>query len=385
MTSEVEQRRAKVQTDVAAVAAGFAAQRQERLRRTSLDKRDFDALAGAGYLLTGVPADRGGLWTGIAGSIRSYAKLLGTIAEADPSVALVASMHPSVLAAWLAGGDDGDAALARQRDAFFGSALRGEWWGTVASEPGSGGDVMKTRTRAEPAGNGRYLLTGDKHFGSGSGITTCMFTTALPADGEGPDLFVIEGWDRPWDRSWGVEIAAEWDGHGMSATQSHAFRLKGCEAIRAASPVVMEKALPVVGVTASVLFASVVAAVVRTAVKTGHERLAPKASEMRPYERVEWTKVANAAWLIEQALEGMIRAAETEPDPRLSVNRGKASAAELAETAMMSLSRVIGGASFARGMPFGQWAQDVKALGFLRPPWGLAFDQMFGQEFPEQI
>ena len=34
-------------------------------------------------------------------------------------------------------------------------------------------------------------------------------------------------------------------------------------------------------------------------------------------------------------------------------------------------------------MPFGQWAQDVKALGFLRPPWGLAFDQMFAGEFGE--
>jgi len=76
-------------------------------------------------------------------------------------------------------------------------------------------------------------------------------------------------------------------------------------------------------------------------------------------------------------------AVETEPEPRLSVNRGKASVAELAETSMMGLSRVLGGASFARGMPFGQWAQDVKALGFLRPPWGLAFDQLFGLEFPE--
>jgi alkylation response protein AidB-like acyl-CoA dehydrogenase len=380
--SAVDVRRDQVQQSVAEVAGDFAKQRQERLRRNHLDKADFDRLAGAGYQLTGVPADRGGLWTDLPGSIRSYAKLAGTLAEADPSVALVATMHPSVLAAWLMM-DDSEPAMAAQRGGFFDSALRGEWWGTVTSEPGSGGDVTKTRTIAKPLGGGRYSLSGDKHFGSGSGVMTYMFTTAVPADGDGPDIFVIEGWDQPWAGSRGVEVTTEWDGHGMSATQSHAFRLKDCEAIRAASPVLMEKGLPAVGVTASVLFAAVVTAVVRTAVQTAHDRLAPKAGEMRPYERVEWTKVANAAWVMEQVLEGMIRAVETEPDPRLSVNRGKASAAELAETSMMGLSRVIGGASFARGMPFGQWAQDVKALGFLRPPWGLAFDQMFAGEFGE--
>lgn len=379
--TDVAARRTEVQEQVAAVAGEFARGRQERLRRTALDKADFDRLAEAGYLLTGVPADRGGLWTDLPGSIRSYARLLGTLAEADPSVALVSSMHPSVLAGWLAVGDETEA-LKDQRAAFFETALASKWWGTVTSEPGSGGDVMRTRTQAVPHVGGKYRLTGDKHFGSGSGVCSLMLTSALPDDADGPDLFVIEDWDRPWDGSWGAELAVEWDGHGMSATQSHAFRLKDCEATRAA-PGVMGKGLPAIGVTASVLFTAVVAAVVRTAVGTAHDRLAPKAGEMRPYERVEWTKVANAAWVIEQALEGMIRAVETEPDPRLSVNRGKASVAELAETSMMGLSRVVGGASFARGMPFGQWAQDVKALGFLRPPWGLAFDQMFALEFPE--
>ena len=380
--TELEERRSRVQAAVARVAESFAGEQQERLRRTYLDKADFDALADAGYLLTGVPADRGGLWMNLPDSIRSYARLLGTIAEGDPSVALVSSMHPAVLAGWLAVGDETEA-LKEQREAFFDTALAGKWWGTVTSEPGSGGDVMRTRTRAMPHADGRYRLTGDKHFGSGSGVCSLMITTAVPDDGDGPDLFVIEGWDRPWDGTWGAEVTQEWDGHGMQATQSHAFKLHGCEAIRAAAPVLMERGLPAIGVTASVLFTAVVAAVLRTAVKAGHERLAPKAGAMRPYERVEWTKVANAQWLIEQALEGMIRAVETEPDPRLSVNRGKASVAELAETSMMGLSRVIGGASFARGMPFGQWAQDVKALGFLRPPWGLAFDQLFVGEFPE--
>jgi hypothetical protein len=27
--------------------------------------------------------------------------------------------------------------------------------------------------------------------------------------------------------------------------------------------------------------------------------------------------------------------------------------------------------------PFASWFEDVRALGFLRPPWGLAYDNLF--------
>ena len=49
-------------------------------------------------------------------------------------------------------------------------------------EPGSGGDVAKTKTLAKPDGNGGYRLSGQKHFGSGSGAMTYMITSALPED-----------------------------------------------------------------------------------------------------------------------------------------------------------------------------------------------------------
>ena len=51
---------------------------------------------------------------------------------------------------------------------------------------------------------------------------------------------------------------------------------------------------------------------------------------------------------------------------------------------MTRIGRVIGGASFSRSHPFGQWANDVKALGFLRPPWALTFEQLFELEQGER-
>src|SRR3954453_5339486 len=43
----------------------------------------------------------------------------------------------------------------------------------------------------------------------------------------------------------------------------------------------------------------------------------------------------------------------------------------------------IGGASYSRSSPFGQWSLDVRALGLLRPPWALACHQLFEASFAD--
>lgn len=206
-----------------AIATEWAAQRSERQGRRYLDRADFDRLFKAGFLRTGVPVDQGGLWDGSQRSVRRYADLIYTIARGDPSVALVASMHPVVLATWMdsfAAPEPYAQAWAEQREWCFQTALNGSWWGTVTSEPGSGGDIMKTRAVAETDGLGGFRLSGDKHFGSGSGVTDYMITTAKPAGQTTPTMFFLRMGNTVWDGSSGVTLTAEWDGHGMSATQS---------------------------------------------------------------------------------------------------------------------------------------------------------------------
>lgn len=89
-------------------------------------------------------------------------------------------------------------------------------------------------------------------------------------------------------------------------------------------------------------------------------------------------RAENEGWLIRQAYDGMLNAVENGAGGIAATARGKATVAELAETCLGRISRVVGGASFSRASPLGRWAQDVRALGFLRPPWGLAYDQLFG-------
>ena len=104
-----------------------------------------------------------------------------------------------------------------------------------------------------------------------------------------------------------------------------------------------------------------------------------RAAQLRPYEQVEWTRAEQDHWLAVQAYEGALRAIES-GDPAAALYaalRGKQSVAELAEQTLQRLTRVLGGGTFAQRSPFAHWFEDVRALGFLRPPWGLAYDQLF--------
>jgi alkylation response protein AidB-like acyl-CoA dehydrogenase len=365
--------------NVRQVAEGFAAGRKERQVRRHLDPADFRQLADAGFLLTGVPAARGGLWAGARESTRPLCEVLRTLATGDPSVALVSSMHPAVLAFWLATpGVTGEhqAAWSAQIDRLAGSALDGAWWGTITSEPGSGGDIAKTKAVARRDGAG-YRLSGAKHFGSGSGITSYMITTALPEGEAQPDIFFLDVRDAPWDGSTGMKLIAEWDGQGMIATQSHAMQFEDYPAERCAWPGNLLALVAAAGPYVACSFTAVVVGVVEAAMETARRQLAPRREALRPYEQVEWSRAELEAWLIAQAYEGMLRAAEDGRDPLRNALRGKTAIAELAESALARVCKVIGGGTFNRTSPFAFWYEDVRALGFLRPPWGLAFDQLF--------
>ncbi len=368
----------KVLERVKAIAATFAADRPARQERRSLAPADFVALREAGFLLTGVPAEFGGLWTDAVRSTRSVCEILRALAHGDSSVALVCSMHPAVLSFWLATPEvppEYANAWAAQRQSVFEGAA-GEWWGTITSEPGSGGDVGCTKAVAVPQ-NGAYHLTGTKHFGSGSGITSYMLTTAVP-DGEAePDWFFLDVRGVPWDGSKGLRLLAEWDGHGMAATQSHAMAFERFPATRSAWPghwrALAEAAGPVIGC----LFTAVVLGVLDTAVAAARASIGKRPGDLRPYEQVEWTRAESEAWLAVQAYEGMLRVVETGSSPLRQVLLGKESVAELAESCLLRICRVLGGGTFSRRSPYGHWFEDVRALGFLRPPWGLAYDLLF--------
>lgn len=356
------------------LATDFAAERPQRQLRRNLEQHDFDRLRDAGYLLAAVPERHGGYWQGIPQTVRLLCEALRTLAHGDSSVALVAAMHPAVLSYWLCLLPEaaGNNALAGQIAEVIDSVKQGTWWGTITSEPGSGGDVMLTRATAEPAGpDHRYLLTGEKHFGSGSGMLQNMVTTAVAEGESAPDWFFIDYRNVPWDGSHGVTLVAEWDGHGMTATQSHGLRFEAYPATRMALTGQLPEIARRTGSFIGCLFTAVIVGIVEVALETARAKLGGR--ELPAYEAMEWQKAQLDGWLIAQAFEGMLRAVESLPDPRRDCLQGKTACAELAESCLTRIGRVIGGGAYHRRSPFGHWQADVRALGYLRPPWGLAY------------
>lgn len=366
------------------IAAGWRSERAERFRRRELSRDDFQQLREAGFTLLPVPVEQGGGWTGLE-SLRPICDGLRILAAGDPSPALVSAMHPAVLAFWLANEASECGAWVEQRAAVATTAAAGAQWGTVTSEPGSGGDVGRTRSVADllpddddiEVPGRRYAITGDKHFGSGTGVCTFMLTTAIPAGEDEPAAFFLDtrtlaaGGAQP-----GFSIAREWDGVGMAATQSHGVRLDDCRAVRFEWPGTLDALAKGAGAANACLFTAVVLGVFDEALSVAGERVRPRIDELRAYEQVEWAKVTTDHWLACQAYEGMLRAVEAgDRTAALAAGlRGKTAVAELVEASLQRITRVVGGATFSASSPFSSWFEDVRALGFLRPPWGLAFD-----------
>jgi alkylation response protein AidB-like acyl-CoA dehydrogenase len=372
---------AEVYENIRALSAEFGRERHERQRRRELVAADFARLRDAGFLLTGVPVAQGGIWQSVGGSTRPICEMLRTLAHGDSSVALVCAMHPVVLNFWMAtpqAPPPFQTAWEGQRRSIFREVCEGAWWGTITSEPGTAGDMSKTKATARPGPSGdTYLLTGQKNFGSGSGITSYMVTVAVPEGEAAPDMFALDMREVPWDGSAGVTLTAAWDGHGMTATQSHAMAFKEFPVTRVAWPGQFPRLAEAAGGLGASCFTAVIVGVVEVALKTAREQVAPRREALRAYERVEWAKAELDGWLIEQAYEGMLRAMEEGRDSRLRAVYAKTAIAELAESVLGRICRVIGGGSFSRSSPFGYWLEDVRALGFLRPPWGLAYDRLF--------
>jgi alkylation response protein AidB-like acyl-CoA dehydrogenase len=373
---------ATVHENIRVVSDEFAMQRRERQQRRELVAADFGRLRDAGFPLTGVPVEHGGIWQSVRQSARPICEMLRVLAHGDSSVALVCAMHPVVLNFWMATAQAPppfDKAWEEQRRSIFGRVCEGAWWGTIASEPGIGGELSKTRATARRGSyDGTYLLTGQKNFGSGSGITSYMITVAVPEGDTAPDMFVLDMRETEWDGSAGVTLTAPWDGHGMAATQSHAFSFEEFPVTRVAWPGQFPRLAEAAGGLGQCCFTAVITGVTEVALETARQQVARRRDDLRAYDRVEWARAELEGWLIQQAYEGMLRAMEAAQDTGLRCVQAKTATAELAESVLRRICRVIGGGTFSRSSPFGYWLADVRALGFLRPPWGLAYDRLFG-------
>lgn len=206
-----------------------------------------------------------------------------------------------------------------------------------------------------------------------------MITTALPEGDAEPAWFVFDMRGVPWDGSTGLELRAEWDGHGMAGTNSHGFTFRDFPAARMAWPGHWRQALEGNGGASTMLFVAVILGVVDAAMAYMERQLRARGAPSVPlptFEKYEWTMAQREAWLTQQAYDGALHAIERHGRSRRDAQMAKANLATLAESIMTRLCRIAGGGAYTRHSPMGYWFEDVRAAGSLRPPWSVALEAL---------
>jgi alkylation response protein AidB-like acyl-CoA dehydrogenase len=104
--------------------------------------------------------------------------------------------------------------------------------------------------------------------------------------------------------------------------------------------------------------------------------LGKRAQRLSAFEQSSWIEAEMQIWLAQKAFEGMSRSLGRD-HAGVEVLHGKLAVADLSEKALASLCHALGGSSLSKSSPFGQWMQDVRALGYLRPPRALSHARIF--------
>jgi alkylation response protein AidB-like acyl-CoA dehydrogenase len=188
-----------------------------------LPSQTIRAFRESGVLAAPIPSELGGLGVDLACAARGIRRL----AQRAPSTALALSM-PLGNAANARLRDDAvspssRSALQRGRAFLVEKALAGEILAVANSEPGSGGDLANTRTRAERDGRGRVRLRGKKSFATLGPDADYFLCAARTADGALDAFFVARTAE-------GVTLAEDWDPLGMRATASVGLTLEAAPA-----------------------------------------------------------------------------------------------------------------------------------------------------------
>ncbi|MFJ4205830.1 hypothetical protein ACIP2Y_40230 [Streptomyces sviceus] len=361
--------------NVEILAHRLASERRSGARELSAD--DFAAVAATGFHQLLVPEAMGGLWASTARSTRAVAHAISLIAAGDSSLALILSMEPVAMfvTGWLADFhvDEADPTWLRQREEFVGLLASGAGaWGVLLSERDG---VIRSSAKQSPDGD--WSISGEKSSGSGWDHVAFMLTNAVPEGEDRPDLFVLDLRDR--QNLSGVSVSRTWDGHGMTASGSHAVVLNDAPVWRvtwpgrqdllnrmASGPTIGCRLAPFVGI-------------VRAAVAAAAERLRTRGGTRSGLESVEWAQAQAAGWLVDQAFEGVLRATETGESAESfghMARLAKLAVSEQAENALQHISRALGGMTYSQGSPFGWWHSDVRAMAFIRPTLATTVDEL---------
>jgi len=86
---------------------------------------------------------------------------------------------------------------------------------------------------------------------------------------------------------------------------------------------------------------------------------------------------------MDRAWEGTLQVLDQGKLNRRTILMTKECIARLSESVLTRLCKLTGGTAYTWDCPLGAWLHDVQALGYLRPPWALAFDNLLTMGWQE--
>ncbi|MCT2582686.1 acyl-CoA dehydrogenase family protein [Actinophytocola gossypii] len=192
------------------LADSFAERAAGHDRDNTFPVENYDDLRAAGFLRLTVPTELGGQ----GASLDELLPVLDRLAMGDGATALAYAIHVSPLGQWAS-------VWRHTRNPRLADLLRqaGEdklVWASITSEPGMRNDLTDARTTAVKV-DGGFRLTGRKAYATNSSVATHCSTSARWEDAEGgPRVLLCRiALDAP-----GVTIHRTWDTMGMRGTRS---------------------------------------------------------------------------------------------------------------------------------------------------------------------
>jgi alkylation response protein AidB-like acyl-CoA dehydrogenase len=336
------------------------------------------ALGRDGLLGLMLPAAVGGAALGP----RTFAAVVGTLAEADSSVAMVYLMH-ACAAATIAAARTG-ATVTPVLEAI----AAGRHLSTLAfSEAGSRSHFWAPVSRARQNAAGVHL-TAKKSWVTSAGHAQSYVVSSLAPEGGGPTestLYLVSLGAR------GLSVAGPWDGLGMRANASAPMALEDCEVgpehqlteDGAGFQAMLQVVLPLFNLgTASVALGLCRAALTATATHLKNarfEHLGQSLGESLPTLRAQLATMQietdGLAARIDDVVDHLERPRET---TMLRVLESKAAAGDTAISVTSTAMRVCGGAAFSKHMNIERLFRDAHA-GAVMAPTGDVLREFIGK------
>lgn len=335
----------------------------------------------SGVLAAPIPRDLGG-W---GASLATTARAVRLLARHAPSTALAIAMPLGNAATTLVADASIPAHLrphlAESKRWISDKVRAGAILAVANSEPGAGGELSNTKTRAESR-NGRFHLTGFKSFATIGPDADYFLCSARCNHGQATNnKDVVDGFFVARNAP-GLNLDDKWNPLGMRTTASVGLRLDNAPAEALMGfPGCLE------GVSArhwsTVLFTAVLVGLGEGALALGVKAASPGAGG-------QWSRahLADASLSIDAAA-GFLEALAADdrvpfpPDQRQRAQRAKTFAARTAVDVALRASLIAGGRAYSPHHPVARFLRDALAGPLLRPPMAKAMDQIIDDLFPD--